>query len=133
MMVVVMVMMVVMIVTAIDIRPRHHTEITVMMMVMMMVVVMIKELGQLHRLLLGCFRGKPRVVSLQSLHRIRNWLQQIPIAGGLAGTWRRRGLGSVHRAERCRGAEKTGNFLVHSVFPYLECPVTPTEAAATFN
>ena len=116
----VVVMMVVVVIAPVDIGSRHNTVIAVVMMVMMVVVV-IKILGKLHRLLSGGFRGQPRVVGFQSLGRIRNGLQQVAIArdSRIRACCRWRGLGCMHRGQRRRGTEETGNFLVHRMFPCL--------------
>jgi hypothetical protein len=73
MMVVVVVMMVMMIVT-----PRDNAVIAVVMVVVMMVMVVI--LRDLFSTLRLC-RGDPRVIYLQRIQCIGNWLQKVAIAG----------------------------------------------------
>ena len=91
--------------------------VMVMMMVVMMVVVEI--LRQLHGLLLGRRGGHMSIVRFEDIERIWDRFQKIAIAGGGGELNRRRGrgLGGMHGGQRGRGAEKSGNLLVHGDVP----------------
>ena len=83
----------------------------VMIITAMMVVVILRDLFFALRLR----RGGPRVIYLQRIQRIGNWLQKVAITG----RWRvlcgcgNGGLCAAHCRQRSRSAQKRGDLLVH--------------------
>ena len=91
--------------------------IAAMMVVVMMVMVMVVILRDLFSAL-RLPRGGPRVIYLQRIQCIGNWLQKVAIAG----RWRvlcgcgNSGLCAAHCRQRSRSAQKRGDLLIH-LFP----------------
>jgi hypothetical protein len=104
-----MVVMVVMMVIVVPMKPS----------VMMVMVVMI--VPRQPRLAAGIFR-RPRIVSFESHHRVRNRLEQITIAcrrGEFRWCWCR-GLRAGNRGKRGGSPQETRYFLVHASPPGLK-------------
>jgi hypothetical protein len=114
-MMMVMMMMVMMVVVTMQVTRWDNAIIAVMVVVMMMVVIL-RDLFSALRL---C-RSNARVIHLQRIQCIGNWLQKLAITA----RWRvlcrfgNGGLCGAHCRQCSRSAQKPGNFLIHLFSPY---------------